>query len=472
VSKLVPVSSFADLKPNSLRVTIDRVPDTMADKIQRATLEVVRSALSNFGFHGHWRLTRVERQKSHKQYYPVFKVKGLAQTGNQLAIAIITKPWPKDRDCCFSSLLIPPESIDVQDAFYHMCPFDRPVKPGEAVIPKAGDIYLGTVVDLSLNQALVQILPDNPPHIQNGVLHVTEIAPPGKHISKPSDEIHKGQRILVKVLDKDNLSRKVLLPHLRDDNFSAKPLHGCLNMRGFTKSDERVMVALDIVCSSVEAHATRAAWDRVWQDYSINGCVYPDGPEYPYAPAKLVWEDLRIGLCGIYKAQKISRINGIFRYLAQPTRHGEPFIFPYLSKNGKPIGYYVFDEAYTLLNRTRPPAAPYYKPPASVKQQSIGPALVEPIEPIEPVEPVESVESVESTVEKKFSIDEHQLDEFLVIFQHFHLYSLKYSRLMELDKLLCEHDALIEERNAIRSWMNSNPDIVRLGQALQQRIKS
>jgi polyribonucleotide nucleotidyltransferase len=78
-------------------------------------------------------------------------------------------------------------------------------------VPEVGEIYLGTVKNITTFGAFVEILPN-----KEGLLHISEID--WKHIKDVESVLKPGDKVKVKLIDVDSktgklkLSRKVLIP--------------------------------------------------------------------------------------------------------------------------------------------------------------------------------------------------------------------------------------------------------------------
>ncbi|MCJ7786803.1 polyribonucleotide nucleotidyltransferase, partial [Patescibacteria group bacterium] len=67
---------------------------------------------------------------------------------------------------------------------------------------KTGEIFQGKVVKITDFGAFVELIPG-----QDGLLHVSELAPPGKKIKSVEDAVHRGDTITVRIKNIDELGR-------------------------------------------------------------------------------------------------------------------------------------------------------------------------------------------------------------------------------------------------------------------------
>ena len=67
---------------------------------------------------------------------------------------------------------------------------------------KAGEIFQGKVVKITDFGAFVELIPG-----QDGLLHISELAPPGKKIKSVEDAVHRGDTITVRIKNIDELGR-------------------------------------------------------------------------------------------------------------------------------------------------------------------------------------------------------------------------------------------------------------------------
>lgn len=440
--KFETLGDLSDLG-QEISIAFDRVPDTMNAKMQKATNDIIKAALCQIGFKGHWRLNSIRRSPDFQRDMPVFTAKSLCEVrgGKQnRGIKIVVKAL-RDRKSCFEAVLVPPDDLDAVDVFQSLTGGPGEGKSGGMPViqeAKEGEIYVGRVASLTNYGAFVTIFPGNPPRMQEALCHITEIS--HNFLQKPEQELRRGQ--LVRVIctgfnddGKAKLSRKELLP-VKDD-FKGQPENGVLSMHGFCTSEERIAFALNIFRESVEQHSSKLAWARA-QDQGVEGGVFLEGEGVAFAPACFVLEDLKEGIQRQWKAKKLTKLSGLIRYLVSHC-----YIWVSTDRDGEnSVGYAMTDEGYAFLRIASPPLPEYYEPPAVRKTNRTTPED-------------ENVPLTMSTPEAA-AFDLSKLGETLDRIEE---YERKSSRLDEINERLKAYDDLVAERQEISEWLEQHSDV-------------
>jgi predicted RNA-binding protein with RPS1 domain len=416
----------------------------MNAKMQKAVNDILKATISQLGMGGHWRLNSIQRFADFQREMPVFAAKALVEVkgGKQNSgIKVIIKAL-RDRKSCFEAILVPPDEHDAVDVLQALVGGPGEGKSGgipEVREAKQDAIYIGRVASLTNYGAFVTIFPDNPPRMQEALVHITEIS--HSFLNKPEQELRRGQMVRVVCTGfnddgKVKLSRKQLLPV--KDEFKPKPINGELSMHAFTMSEERVAIALNIIRESIETHSTKLAWSKVEAD-GVIGAVFLEGPGYAFAPARLVLADLKEGILRQWKAKTSSTMGGLIRHLV-----GKGYICSSTDAEGEnSVGYCMMEEGYNFLCAEAPPLPEYYDPPDVRKSERSLPVKEEnaPIAMATPPTTALDLSQVDGMLD--------QIDE----------YKKKQERLDEINKALREYDDLVAERQSISDWLEENSEV-------------
>ena len=411
-----------DMATSDLEVKIDRIPDKMNKAMQQACVDVVKHALKECECTGVWSIRELKRDTNKGRNTQLQKLQGKdialegivglkGQSGSGIRMLIQTG---HQRTAVYHGTLTSPD-VKISTVYYKLAQ-TYPAKKVDGVpqskalpeptpvihetrVTQVGEKHLGKIAFIKHDGVLVTIFPNNPSDSQHAwcpIINLDNVHTPSGRIG---DNFRVGHQIYVQIVGVNDKGipiacRKMLLP--QPDGFSMEYVDGTdtfgrpnkqWNMDKFTDSEERMLIALDIVRNAIEQNATDVAWAKAATDHQVVGGVFLEDSDHASAPAPMVKHAvandiiLRWGLKFAGKPNFVAdadiRVSPLLRTL---TERGY-IISTHDRVNGKPkiIAFCMMEEGYQYLGLQPPNAQVLVKQPPVKKPVVEKPVVKQPV---------------------------------------------------------------------------------------------
>ena len=452
-----------------LTITIDHLPHRVSDRDRKSIINQIAAELSSFS--GIWRINTLKINYRSKLQGISFAaksivgVKGQRTHGIRFAIRI-----GNGRGQSFDGTLVPPKNQDINKVYQKL----NLVESNEFKLP-IGEEFLGKISSIRSDGIIVRFGLNG--SVGSAFCPTIELG--HKYVKDLKEKFVADRYMLVRIISTDDAfgliaSRKIMLPH--KDEFDSTPMkNNKLWMKKFTASEERMQIALTVICASIEKHAIKAAWDRI----GGLGGVFVIDKFHACAPAELVRMDLRRGLCKQYStpARKpigVSHLGEVFKKLCS---NGHIRIAR-ISTGKSPydtIGYCITKAGYQRLKKEPPSLPEYYDPiltvidgvpddtptddtPPDNTPPDNTPPDNTPTDNTPPDNNTTGIPEQDNTM-SNVTINNDMIKSLGTLIKE---YKEKMHRLAEVEKLLEDFELLSMERDELQQWLNDYPHIPEL----------
>jgi hypothetical protein len=497
----------------ALEINIHHVPiAVMKSGLMEKCVAIVRSALTDCGCTGVWYIKSVIRDintrknQQTKLNGKLFAVQCCAPLQGQNGVGIKFLVQVHDsREGVYAGVLSTDSDAEV-DAAYHTLSkkFSKNATEEaeeqtnqERRTAEVGESYLGKISGIQPNGASITIFPENPPKYQDVFCPINNLKVGYIETNTINEHFVVGQQLLVQVTDTTDdipmANRKVLLPQSDGFSLTCSGVGDKVqwNMRKFTDSEERILIALDMMRHAIERFATAEAWAKSAEEQHIVGEVFLEDSAHPSAPAYMVRNLVANGIIKLWATPKFDgkpkfvpdkninisvllKILGERGYICQSKR----------KVNGldRIVAFCMMADGYQALKRKQPPlpviptklAVP---PPTPSPSPEPEPEVVMEPEPTpsEPIPshtnfhdsdrdlidriPIGNLTNTQAQVNTMTIAPPEQLDDAAELEEATRMlklikeYRVNEKRKTELDHLLENYQSLVAERDLLGEWL-------------------